>query len=256
MRPFHYTSIIFLISCALVAGAWWQFGLSLWYLLILAIIYVHLLVFGAIKISWNFFIKSHHANPSAGQQIALTFDDGPAQMTHEILDVLKKENVQAGFFTIGKNAAANPETVKRWDAEGHLIGNHSYNHGFNFDWQSAKTMAAELEQTNDIVHQLTGRKPKLFRPPYGVTNPNLAKAVKITGMKSIGWSIRSFDTTARNPQELLNRILGQLKGGDVILLHDSMPITHEILTTLIQTARQKGFTFVRPDILLGVTAYA
>ena len=256
MRPFHWVSIIFL---AMLAG-WFALhlssGFSWWYFAALVVVYVHLLVLGAIKIRWNFFIRSFHKNAAAGKQIALTFDDGPASQTHAILDVLKRENVTAGFFSIGKNAAANPELVKRWDNEGHLIGNHSYNHGFNFDWQSTATMARELEQTNQVIEQITGRKPKLFRPPYGVTNPNLARAVKRTGMISVGWSIRSFDTTAKDPQQLLHRILNQLNDGDVILLHDSMAITHEILTTLIHTAQQKGFTFARPDKLLKLEAYA
>ena len=75
-------------------------------------------------------------------------------------------------------------------------------------------------------------------------------------MVSIGWNIRSFDTTAKDPQQLLQRILGKLQGGDVILLHDSMEITHQILTQLIHQARQKGFTFVRLDQLLQIDAYA
>lgn len=170
--------------------------------------------------------------------------------------MLQKENVPAGFFSIGKNARLHPETVKRWHEEGHLVGNHSYHHGFNFDWQSAAVMARELEDTNAVILEVTGKKPLLFRPPYGVTNPNLAKAVQRTGMISIGWNIRSFDTTAKDPEQLLQRILSRIKGGDVILLHDSMEITCQILTPLIHAAREKGFTFVRPDKLLGVNAYA
>lgn len=233
-----------------------QYGASWWYLVALIVVYIHLLVFGAIKIRWNFYFKSIHRNPAAGRQIALTFDDGPAAQTAAILDVLQKEQVAAGFFSIGKNAAQFPELVRRWHDEGHLIGNHSYNHGFNFDWQSSRVMAAELERTNETIEQITGKRPRLFRPPYGVTNPNLARAVRRTGMISIGWNIRSFDTTAKDPDRLLQRITGKLKGGDVILLHDSMAITHEILTALIHTARQKGFTFVRPDQLLNIEAYA
>lgn len=237
--------------------AWrWLFPVSVWWLIIAAVVYVHLLVFGAIKIRWNFFVRSLHNNPAAAQQLALTFDDGPAAQTHRILDVLKNEGVQAGFFTIGKNAAQHPDIVRRWDEDGHVIGNHSYTHGFNFDWQPVRIMCRELEQTNAIIREITGKTPRLFRPPYGVTNPNLAKAIQKTGMLSIGWSIRSFDTAAKDPDALLHRILSQVKGGDIILLHDNMDITCEILTTLIHAAREKGYTFVRPDRLLGINAYA
>jgi peptidoglycan/xylan/chitin deacetylase (PgdA/CDA1 family) len=256
MRPFHKISILF-IACALVGGAFYFLNdASWWWLVVLALVYVHLLVLGAVKIRWNFFLNSLHHYPAKHLEIALTFDDGPAAMTPEILDILKAHQVPAAFFSIGKNAAAHPEIVKRWDEEGHLIGNHSYQHGFNFDWKSARAMTEELEQTNAIIKDITGKTPQLFRPPYGVTNPNVAGAVRRTGMKSIGWNVRSFDTTAKDPKQLLNLILGKLQGGDIILLHDSMAITCEILTPLIGAARQKGFTFVRVDQLLEIEPYA
>lgn len=230
-------------------------GLSWWWLLVPLIVYLHLLVLGAIFIRWNFYLLSFHKGRDR-QRIALSFDDGPAAETAAILDILKVEKVPAAFFSIGKRAAGNPELVHRWAEEGHLIGNHSYEHGFNFDWKSAAAMAGELNATNTTIEDITGLRPLLFRPPYGVTNPNVAKAVKRTGMRSIGWTVRSFDTTARDPEQLLDRILAKLKGGDIVLLHDSMPLTREILTELICRARQKGFTFVRVDELLELEAYA
>ena len=239
---------------ALCGYAIWHWQAPWWWLLILVLVYVHLLVLGAVFIGWNFYLKSHHKGK--GKQIALTFDDGPSTETAAILDILKEYNVPAAFFTIGKRAEAYPQLVKRWQEEGHIIGNHSYAHGFNFDWQSAKNMQVEIEQTNNIIEQITGQKPLLFRPPYGVTNPNLAKAVKRTGMHSIGWSIRSFDTAAKDPQKLLDRIISKMQGGDIVLLHDSMAITRDILTELIIKARKKGFTFARVDKLLEIDGYA
>lgn len=226
-----------------------------WWLLVPVVIYIHLLVLGAIYIQWGFYVKSYN-KASKTNAIALTFDDGPAQYTNMILDVLKKEDVQAAFFSIGKNAVANPEMVKCWHANGHLIGNHSYDHGFNFDWKSSKAMQEEINKTNEAIRQIAGVTPKLFRPPYGVTNPNLAKAITLSGMHSIGWNVRSFDTTAKNKADLEARILNSLKGGDIVLLHDSQQITAEILTDLIRKAREKGFTFVRVDKLLDLKPYA
>lgn len=210
---------------------------------------------GAIYIRWNFFLTSYNKGVD-NKTIALTFDDGPGAETAPILDILKEQNVPATFFNIGKNAAGNHDMLKRMDAEGHAIGNHSYSHGFNFDWQSAAAMSAEIEKTNDVITNVIGKTPRLFRPPYGVTNPNLARAVDKTKMHSIGWSLRSFDTKAKDPQTLLDGILKQLKGGDIILLHDTKPITREILTDLIINARKKGFTFVRVDKMLSLNAYA
>lgn len=255
MRPFHYISgLFFLLFSGIVIGVS-KFELSVWWLVAVVLIYIHLLVLGAIYIRWNFYLRSFSKGPDK-YLIALTFDDGPAAETEAILDILKEKNVEAAFFSIGKNADAHPDVVERWYKEGHLIGNHSYNHGFNFDWKSTAAMQRELKQTNKAISKITGKKPLLFRPPYGVTNPNLAGAVKRTRMHSIAWSVRSFDTTAKDPQQLMNRILGQLKGGDIILLHDSMAITRQILTELIDKAQQKGFTFVRVDKMLGLDAYA
>ncbi|MBS1586815.1 MAG: polysaccharide deacetylase family protein [Bacteroidetes bacterium] len=255
MRPYKLSSILFVILLITFDAAYFFAGASVWWVVILFVVYIHSLVLGAIYIQWNFYIKSFNKSTNQGL-IALTFDDGPGTETAAILDILKAQSVPATFFSIGKNVAAHPELVKRWYDEGHTIGNHSFNHGFNFDWQSSKAMARELQETNDAIKRITGKSPVLFRPPYGVTNPNLARAVKKTGMYSIGWNVRSFDTTAKDPKQLLDRILNRLQGGDIILLHDSMPITREILTELIVRARQKGFTFARVDQMFDIEAYA
>lgn len=254
MRPYKLVTILFFVSILAIDYAYFMAGGQLEWVGMALLAYVSLLVLGTIFIRWNFYIRSFNKSDNK-KLVALTFDDGPADQTTAILDVLKKEGVEAAFFSIGKNAAAHPELVKRWDAEGHVVGNHSYEHGFNFDWKLSKNIVKELEQTNETIQSLIGKKPKLFRPPYGVTNPNLAKAVTRTNMHSIGWSIRSFDTTAKDPKELLERILLKVEGGDIILLHDSVPLTTEILTSLIKKIREKGYTFSRVDKMLNIDAY-
>jgi peptidoglycan/xylan/chitin deacetylase (PgdA/CDA1 family) len=255
MRPYRILTILFLCSILAVDYAYFMHGTSLWWLLGCLVVYINLVVLGTIFIRWNFYIRSYNSS-SNKKLVALTFDDGPGGQTAAILDVLKREQVPAAFFSIGKHAVAHPELVKRWDEEGHVIGNHSYNHGFNFDWKLTKNMVKELEEANAAIKNIIGKTPKLFRPPYGVTNPNLAKAVKRMDMSSIGWSVRSFDTAAKDPKELLERILFKVQGGDIILLHDTMPITVEILTSLVKGLREKGFTFARVDKMLEIDAYA
>lgn len=225
-----------------------------WWIIVAIVLYVHALVLGAIFIQWNFYTKSYYKGDNK-QLIALTFDDGPVEQTARILDILKAQDVQAAFFSIGKHAGNNIEIVKRWHAEGHVVGNHSFNHGFNFDWLPTGKMVAEINATNEVIKGAIGKTPKLFRPPYGVTNPNLARAIRKTSMYSIGWNVRSFDTKATEPEVLLNNILRKLKGGDIVLLHDSMSITADILTDLITQTREKGFTFTRIDQLLDIAPY-
>lgn len=253
-RPIFYSTVVFLllalVVCYLVYKGWG----SAWWMVLVAILYLSLLIIGATKIQWNFYIKSIHKG-NDNRQVALSFDDGPATHTATILTILKEHQVPAAFFCIGERASKHPEIVKQWDEEGHLIGNHSYHHGFNFDWQSTAKMQEEISRANKYIATIIGKTPTFFRPPYGVTNPNLSQAILNTHMHSIGWSIRSYDTTAKNEQQLLARILKQVTGGDIILLHDSMEITAKILPHLITQLRNKGFSFARLDTLIALPAY-
>jgi peptidoglycan-N-acetylglucosamine deacetylase len=255
MRPQHIVQALVLIGICVFCALHGSAHLSWWWLVGFLLAYISLLVLGAIYIQWNFYLRSYNKGRN-DKHIALTFDDGPSETSIAILDVLKEQGIPATFFVIGKNAAAHPDLLKRIDEEGHIIGNHSYDHGFNFDWKMASAMVEELQHTNDVVKQATGKTPNLFRPPYGVTNPNVARAVKRLKMASIGWSVRSYDTTAKDPDQLLKKIIGELKGGDIVLLHDTKAVTVQILKNLIVQAQQKGFTFVRVDTLLDIKAYA
>jgi peptidoglycan/xylan/chitin deacetylase (PgdA/CDA1 family) len=238
------------------AGVYFN-GYSAWWLLACVIAFIAVLVLGSIYIQWNFYFRSVNKIPllnvkfdqekfsviNRGKEVALTFDDGPAEHTEAVLDILKKEKVQATFFIIGKNIAGKENLLKRMQAEGHSIGNHSYNHGFNFDWQSASKMLEEIEQTNQAIESVTGTPVTLFRPPYGVTNPNLGKALRNSNLKSIGWNLRSMDTVAKDEKQLLNKILNRVKAGDIILLHDRCSITAAVLPELITALKKRGFTF-------------
>lgn len=255
LRPFHYITFLFIVSILVLSGLWYT-GIIHWLCILLPIpVYITLLVLGSIYIRWNFYLYSHCKGKSE-KQIALTFDDGPSTETDNILDILKEEEVPAAFFCIGVRVEGKPDTVRRMHEEGHLVGNHSYRHAFGFDWQSSKKMAEEIRTANRAVISVIGRCPLLFRPPYGVTNPNLAKAIRKAKVQSVAWNLRTFDTKARNNNKLLNKTVRKLKGGSIILMHDSMTITREILTDFIHQAREKGFTFVRIDQLLDLKPYA
>lgn len=256
MRPFHWVSIAFLATELLLVFIWInQLWSPLWHI-VAFVIYMTIMTVGVMRMRLNFFYKHHHSGSRNTQNVALTFDDGPAGETLAILDILKAEGVKATFFTIGKRAADAPDVVVRWQNDGHLIGNHSMYHGHNFDWKSSTAMLEEMEEANTLIQGITGCRPMYFRPPYGITNPAVAKAIKRSGMHSIGWSLRSYDTNFKDAEALLKRTLKLLKGGDVVLLHDSKQLTREILTQLIRQARSRGFTFVRLDELLHLNPYA
>ncbi len=256
VRPFFIARIVAIsagIAIAVLAG---EGKISWGWLVCLSLLYLSLLVLGAVNIRWNFFLRSLHHGPRDRKWLALTFDDGPAAATGRILRILKEEDVPAAFFTIGNRVDSSPQIVARWQAEGHLIGTHSYGHSFHFDWKSAGAMQEEIERAIATVQRITGQTPRLFRPPYGVTNPALARAVRRSGVYSIGWSLRSFDTRAKSGEALLKRLLARVRGGDVMLLHDSVEVTADILTAFIRACREQGFIFVRLDQMLGIDAYA
>jgi len=188
--------------------------------------------------------------------IAVTFDDGPAgTKTGHILDLLKENNIQAAFFCIGRKMPGNEGLLKRMSQEGHIIGNHSYSHHHFFDLYSSRKMLNELVQTSRDCSAITGHSPRFFRPPYGVTNPNLKKAVLQGGFISIGWSIRSFDTFIRNEERLLNNILKALKPGAILLLHDTSEATIAILPRLLKGIGDKGYGIVRLDKMINLNPY-
>ncbi len=137
---------------------------------------------------------------------------------------LKQQGIQAAFFVVGNKLENNREIIRRIDQEGHIMGGHSFSHHFFFDLFPARRMKIELKQTEEIVMKITGKKMKLFRPPYGVTNPVLARVIRKLGYQVIGWSLKSKDTVTGDSQVLLDRLKKKVKSGDLILFHDTKPV--------------------------------
>lgn len=222
----------------------------------LLFVYVSVLFCGSYFIQMGFFMNSICSVRSNIKQISLSFDDGPAgEKTSRILDILKENNSQAAFFCIGNKMPDNQPLLKRMTEEGHIIGNHSNSHHPFFPLFSSKKMLNELELTSQTCQDITGFYPRFFRPPYGVTNPNLKKAVLRGGFVSIGWSIRSYDTVIGNEDKLLTRILNRLKPGAILLLHDTSESTLKILPRLLKEIRNKGYTTIRLDKMINISPY-
>jgi peptidoglycan/xylan/chitin deacetylase (PgdA/CDA1 family) len=257
MLNFRNTGIAFiaLIILVFIAHSW--SGLGLIWLVPLTLAFSILLVYGSVYIGSSFYMDVICNGKTTQKQLAITFDDGPCpEFTPQILHVLRKENVQAAFFCVGKMAEANQSLCREIHSQGHILGNHSYGHSFWFDFLSAKKMARELQETDQALRKVTGLPPRFFRPPYGVTNPNLNRAVMAGQYIPVGWNIRSWDTVAKDEKKFLEHIMRSLKPGSIILLHDTKKITADSLGLLIRRIREEGYQIVRLDKLLHLEPYA
>jgi peptidoglycan/xylan/chitin deacetylase (PgdA/CDA1 family) len=251
--------IVFVVVMSVLIFCSWKFNISRYegMLIVLAVLsYLLLIAYGSYFIQSNFFIKALSHGSKEHKAIAITFDDGPMKdFTPRLLDLLKAENVPAAFFLIGKNIAGNEALVKRMVDEGHVIGNHSYSHTYWFSLNSGNNMLRDLQLCDEEIIRVTGKKPKFFRPPYGVTNPMVKSAVEKGNYDCIGWSIRTYDTNAKSAAQLLQKSLKKLSNGDIVLFHDWGQFTIGILSAFIKEAQARGFEIVRVDDLLNTKAY-
>ncbi len=173
-----------------------------------------------------------------------------------MLDLLKKYNAQVTFFCIGQNIRQYPHILSRIHNEGHTIGNHSFSHSKTIDFNNTQNWLKEIKNTDSEVFKIIGKKPRFFRPPFGVTTPHLSKAIKETNHTVIGWSIRSFDTVPNNtPEKVVQRILKKVKSGSIILLHDHLPNIIPILEQLLPELQKRNFTFATVDELINSDSY-
>jgi len=193
--------------------------------------------------------------------VALTFDDGPwPGGTDLILDLLKRLKVSAAFFVIGRNAEAHPDLLKRAHAEGHLIGNHSYDHaGLGF-LRGQQYWRQQLERTDAIIERCTGKKPDLFRPPLGLKTPSILKAA--AKHRTITWTRRAMDGLTTTPRQILQRLVPTARGGDILSLHDGVSpqsrrdptATVRAIEPLILGLRERGLEVTRLDSLIASVA--
>jgi peptidoglycan-N-acetylglucosamine deacetylase len=185
------------------------------------------------------------SGPRWADSTCLTFDDGPhPEYTPRILDVLARCGVKATFFMVGKNMERAPGLVRRVADEGHELGGHSFEHAAPHE-TSARKLADEVERTQRLFEQIIGRRTDVFRPPHGkVTAPKVI-ALWRARQSVVLWNVDPRDYACGSPQELSARLAGAaLRGGDVILLHDSVPHVADALPGFIETARARGLGFV------------
>jgi peptidoglycan/xylan/chitin deacetylase (PgdA/CDA1 family) len=219
-------------------------GVSTWLYVGLVLAFLAVEFYGAAYMSSNFHLNAICKGEESAKALSLTFDDGPCDGTPKVLAVLKEHNCKASFFVIGKQAEKFPELVKQINAEGHIIGNHSYGHEYWFHMHSGEWLKNEIERTNQVIQKIIGLVPLYFRPPYGVTTPALSKALSNTKHVTVGWSLRTFDTKIADHQKLTERIKKKIHPGAILLFHDRVPGIEIVLNDVIIFAKRQGYVIV------------
>jgi peptidoglycan/xylan/chitin deacetylase (PgdA/CDA1 family) len=190
--------------------------------------------------------------PAGKRVIALTFDDGPSGFTPAIRKILQREKVNATFFQLGQQVKGQAATVKGLLADGNELANHSWNHA-NLGGGGGGA-ASQITSTNNVIQQVTGFKPCLFRPPYGSTSSSLVSTVVGLGMTSVLWSVDTNDWQLPGASTIISRILGGASQGGIILVHDGggpRGGTVSAVSSAIPTLKSRGYTFVTVSQLLG-----
>lgn len=181
------------------------------------------------------------------KKVALTFDDGPhPQYTVEMMEGLREKNVKATFFLLGEQVEKHPEIVKQIYEEGHVVGNHSYKH----EQLSKLTMQRACEQvnrTNKLIYDITGENPSYLRPPFGDWHEKLDCEAN---MVEVLWDVDTLDWSSQNHNEIVNKVLKNVKENDIILMHDGYETSVTAAMEIIDTLRERGYEFVTVDEIL------
>lgn len=211
---------------------------------IILIISVLLFLFHAsYNVGSGVYVKAVCRIPTDRKQVMLTFDDGVDEVqTPLVLDVLRRHHVKATFFLVGERAQAHPDIVRRMVAEGHTIGIHTWQHRNTFPFGATATITADLKRTRNLLEQLAGQPVTRFRPPFGVTNPHIGRAVRRLGLTTVGWSIRSHDTNPKRTRaDIVQRIERRLHPGAIILLHDNRAESDVLLEKILLMLQKHNY---------------
>ena len=255
MLNFPNTSRLFLLVLIFSIVMDYYVGLSDFIYLSIFLLYSTIFFYGVFNIEANFFVPSICSKATTNKICALSFDDGPSHYTLEILQILKRHKIPAAFFCIGKAIETHESVFQQIHLQGHLIGNHSYSHHLLFDFFARQTMFNDLKRMDTIMVKLIGLRPKLFRPPFGVTNPQLNWAISQSDYTSVGWSVRSLDTVISDEKKLLSKVSASLKPGAIFLFHDTQKITLAILPEFIEYVLANGYQIIRLDKMLNLSPY-
>ena len=158
--------------------------------------------------------------PHGSRQIALTYDDGPNDPhTPRLLEVLARHGVQATFFLIGRYVRQHPEIAREIVLAGHVVGNHTFTHPL-LTFKSRPEIREELDQCRTALQDAIGQSSNLFRPPFGGRRPAVLRLARELSLEPVMWNVTGYDWNAPPAPEIERKVASQIRGGDVILLHD------------------------------------
>lgn len=184
------------------------------------------------------------------RRIALTFDDGPTpDETSEILDILRDYNAHATFFVLGSRVEQYPEIARREVAEGHEIANHTYSHLLCEPGVSLTKLINDIRKAQEVIHDTTGVRPKLFRPPHGLYNEQLIQAIQAESLQLALWTdeMDTMDWDRPGVAYIVKRVLKNASDGDIVLFHDHVhgkSNTMDALRKILPELKNRGYQFV------------
>lgn len=192
-------------------------------------------------------IKKEEETVDRPRKIAITFDDGPhPYYTEQLLDGLKERDAKASFFVMGKQAEAYPELILRMQAEGHLIGNHTYSH-MQLGKQNRESFKSELIRTNELLLKITGEEPQYVRPPYGSWDKSFESELM---MIPVLWTIDPMDWCSSDVNGIVQKVTKKAEENAVILMHDEYKSSVTAALEIVDTLQEQGYEFVTVDEIL------
>jgi peptidoglycan-N-acetylglucosamine deacetylase len=196
------------------------------------------------------------------KKLALTYDDGPNDPhTFRLLEVLARHNLHATFFLIGRYVQQRPDIVRELVEAGHVVGNHTFTHPL-LTLKSADEVRREFTDCRNAIEDAVGQHSNLFRPPFGGRRPAVLRVARSLGLQPIMWNVTGYDWNAPPAAAIERKVESQMRGGDVILLHDGghkqmgADRSQTVLATdhLLSRYQSEGYEFVTIQQMLEVQA--
>jgi len=195
------------------------------------------------------------------KQIALTYDDGPNDPhTLQLLDVLAKHSVRATFFMIGRYVRQRPDLARAVAQAGHVIGNHTFTHPLLI-FESEAGARTQLVDCQRALTDTIGEHSNLFRPPFGGRRPATLRVARALRLETVMWNVTGYDWNAPPAAVIEKKVVRQMRGGDVVLLHDGghramgadRAQTVAATDNLIRRYKDQGYEFVTVEEVLAVS---